>query len=110
MADPIARPDLFKPLPKTGNVIVVDEFGEQRMVVWRLASGATQDQISAVASALHDLKVAVDDGSLTNVPGYSITVNRHVEQLGPVRGAARTGFATSVLRLAGGPPQKEKPG
>ena len=47
-----ARPDLFKPLPKTGNVIVVDEFWKQLMVVRRLASDAAQDQISAVASAL----------------------------------------------------------
>ena len=27
--------------------------------------------------------MAVDDGSLTNVPGCSIAVNRHAEQLGP---------------------------
>jgi hypothetical protein len=53
------------------------------MVVRRLASDAAQDQISAVASALQDLQVAVDDGSLTNVPRCSIAVNRHAEQLGP---------------------------
>jgi hypothetical protein len=76
-------PELFKPLPKDGNFKVVDEFKNVLMVVRRVASDTEQDKISAAASALHRLHAALEDRSLANVPGCSITVNRHAEQLGP---------------------------
>jgi hypothetical protein len=53
------------------------------MVVRRKASDDAQDPISAGARALRAFQVAVDDGSLANVPGCSIAVKRYVEQLGP---------------------------